>query len=480
MSGDPTFVELLRRSREVALEAYEHQDLPFEKLVEELHPERQLSRNPLFQVMFGFQNVPELPIGLSGLSLSGFDIDRDAARFDLTLFVTESKGRLLCNLEYSMDLFDHDRIERLLRHFDMILAGIASSPESRLSELPLLPGEERRLLLEASNLRAAGPVGELASDAIHERFARQAKRRPNAVALTLPSESGASPSEMTYGALEASANRLAHHLIGCGVGPEVKVGICLDRSTSMVTAILAILKAGGAYVPLDPSYPDARLKFLVTDSAAPVLVTEKHLRSKLEGVEARVVVLDEERDAIAGRSPEPPGVDCHPEALAYVIYTSGSTGAPKGVGVSHGSVLRLFDETEPWYGFDEADVWTLFHSYAFDFSVWEIWGALSYGGRLVLVPHWLSRSPEDFHALLHREGVTVLNQTPSAFRQLSAVDAEKPEELRYVIFGGEALHPQDWRPWVERYGDSSPSLVNMFGITETTVHVTFRPLSRAD
>jgi amino acid adenylation domain-containing protein/non-ribosomal peptide synthase protein (TIGR01720 family) len=261
--------------------------------------------------------------------------------------------------------------------------------------------------------------------------------------------------------------------------------LCADRSIEMVVGILGILKAGGAYLPLDPTYPADRLAFLLEDSAVPVLVTEEHHLGGLKAGNAKIVVLDRDREALARRSDENPTTEVGPEHLAYVIYTSGSTGKPKGVLVTHNNVARLFEATHAWYGFDASDVWTLFHSYAFDFSVWELWGALLYGGRLVVVPYWVSRSPEAFHELLRRERVTVLNQTPSAFRQLIQADLASGAPagdmaLRTVIFGGEALELQSLRPWIRRYGDARPRLINMYGITETTVHVTYRPITLAD
>ncbi|HEU4885442.1 MAG TPA: amino acid adenylation domain-containing protein, partial [Longimicrobium sp.] len=288
---------------------------------------------------------------------------------------------------------------------------------------------------------------------------------------------------LTYRELNERANQLAHHLRRSGVGPEVRVGISLERGLEMVVSILAVLKAGGAYVPLDPGYPAERLAFILADSATPVLLTREALRGALPargGV--KVVSLDSAAEEIAAESVENPRSGAGPDSLAYVIYTSGSTGTPKGALIEHRNVARLFTATDPWFGFGPDDVWTLFHSYAFDFSVWEIWGALLYGGRLVVVPFDVSRDPEAFHALVRREGVTVLNQTPSAFRQFVRVDGERGGDLalRYVIFGGEALEPASLREWVERRGADTPRLVNMYGITETTVHVTYRPLTEAD
>lgn len=306
-------------------------------------------------------------------------------------------------------------------------------------------------------------------------FARSVSARPDATAVACGADS------LTYRDLDARANRIAHHLLAKGVEPGAFVGIFLDRSLDLVAGILGILKAGAAYVPLDPVVPAERLAFMLSDSGARVVLTSGALASRLpEG--PSLVRLDTEAEEIRSADATTPPAAAGSDSLAYVIYTSGSTGVPKGTLVTHGNVLRLFRETERWFHFGPEDVWTLFHSPAFDFSVWEIWGALLYGGRLVVVPYGVSRSPRDFHALLRDEGVTILNQTPSAFRQLARVAVDHPSRLalRVVVFGGEALNLESLRPWFERFGDERPRLVNMYGITETTVHVTYRPIARAD
>ena len=265
------------------------------------------------------------------------------------------------------------------------------------------------------------------------------------------------------------------------------IGLCLPRSPELIVAMLAILKAGGAYLPLDPNAPAARLEFILKDAQAPVLVTCREFASLAEEGSCTLCLLDE-ADARSGEEdsnpdlPQSPDLQQSPDRAAYVIYTSGSTGQPKGTVITHANAMRLFTATDHWFGFGPEDVWTLFHSFAFDFSVWESWGALLHGGRLVIVPFDVSRAPDRFLELLERERVTVLNQTPSAFRQLLQADPEQTTALalRYVIFGGEALDPTMLRPWFEQRGDSTPQLVNMYGITETTVHVTYRPLSAPD
>ncbi|NQA01222.1 amino acid adenylation domain-containing protein, partial [Pseudomonas aeruginosa] len=373
------------------------------------------------------------------------------------------------------DLFDASTVERLAGHWRNLLRGIVANPRQRLGELPLLDAPERRQTLSEWNpaQREYAVQGTL-----QQRFEEQARQRPQAVALILDEH------RLSYGELNARANRLAHCLIARGVGADVPVGLALERSLDMLVGLLAILKAGGAYLPLDPAAPEERLAHILDDSGVRLLLTQGHLLERLPR-QAGVEVLAIDGLVLDGYAESDPLPTLSADNLAYVIYTSGSTGKPKGTLLTHRNALRLFSATEAWFGFDERDVWTLFHSYAFDFSVWEIFGALLYGGCLVIVPQWVSRSPEDFYRLLCREGVTVLNQTPSAFKQLMAVAcsadmATQQPALRYVIFGGEALDLQSLRPWFQRFGDRQPQLVNMYGITETTVHVTYRPVSEAD
>jgi len=285
---------------------------------------------------------------------------------------------------------------------------------------------------------------------------------------------------LTYRELNARANRLAHALRQKGVQRNDIVGLAVERNADIAIGILAILKAGAAYLPLDPDYPKDRLAFIVGDAMARLVLVSSDVAASLQLEAAECLDIATAGDGLPDTDPD---AATAPEDLAYVIYTSGSTGKPKGVLVTHANVARLFSATDPWFAFGPHDTWTLFHSYAFDFSVWELWGALLYGGRLVIVPYWVSRDPAAFRKLLVDERVTILNQTPSAFRQLVQADLDEapaPYALREIIFGGEALELQSLKPWIERYGDARPRLVNMYGITETTVHVTYRPITRAD
>ncbi|HWN42365.1 MAG TPA: amino acid adenylation domain-containing protein [Thermoanaerobaculia bacterium] len=458
LSGDPSFRELLARSREAALGAYAHQDMPFEKLVEELRPERDLSHSPLFQAMVILQNAPAETLELPDLTVVPVGTDSGTTKFDLRLALMQTPDGLAGSLVYNRDLFDVSTVERLGGYLENLLTAAVARPELPLSELPLLGEIERRQLLQWGDAQPAAAGRAV----LHRLFEIQVSDR---TAVTFAGE------HLTYRELDARANRLAHALIAEGVRPGDLVGLRLERSLDMVVAVLGVLKAGGAYLPLDTTYPEERLAFAIEDSQVYVVVTQEWLGRA-------------ER-----HSPENPGVEVTPDFPAYVIYTSGSTGRPKGVVVTHANAARLFATTDAWFGFGPEDVWTLFHSYAFDFSVWELWGALLYGGRLVVVPYWVSRSPEAFYELVRDERVTVLNQTPSAFRQLiwaeqsiltSLGQVEPDLALRYVVFGGEALELASLAPWYERHAEDQPRLVNMYGITETTVHVTYRPLSRRD
>jgi amino acid adenylation domain-containing protein/non-ribosomal peptide synthase protein (TIGR01720 family) len=470
---DPDYRTLLEQIRDLALGAYAHQDLPFETLVEYLHPERDLRRTPLFQVMFAVQNAPVDRLEVPGLSLRLLDVATGASKFDWTVSLSEDREGLTGSLEYASDLFDRATVQRVIGHLEILLAAALADPAGRLSELPLLSAAERHHLL----LPAAAGAGLELPGTLHGGFEAVVDRSPDEVAVACGER------RLTYRELDEAANRLARRLRRLGVGPEVRVALCVERSLEMVIAIVGILKAGGAYVPLDPTYPTERLAFALADTAAPVVVCQEPLRARLPAHGARVLCLDDPAEELGRESPARLDGGAVGACAVYAIYTSGSTGQPKGVVVTHDNAVRLFTTTWEDFRFDASDVWTLFHSFAFDFSVWEIWGALLFGGRLVVVPYLTSRSPEEFHRLLRDERVTVLNQTPSAFRQLIRADetaASAGLDLRLVIFGGEALELESLRPWFDRHGDRRPQLVNMYGITETTVHVTYRPISAAD
>ncbi|MDT0269136.1 amino acid adenylation domain-containing protein [Streptomyces sp. DSM 44915] len=487
LSGDPTFAELLGRVRRTNLDAYAHQDVPFERLVEVLNPARSLARHPLFQVLLAFNNAGEhrdaSTLDLPGLTASGERVDTDHARFDLTLSLGEHRTEegeaagITGSLGFSADLFDPDTAATLARRFTRVLAGVAADPARRVRDLDiLLPGEREVLVpvpvpVVGSGLGSGGTLVGL--------FESVVGGVSGGVAVVCGGVG------CSYGELNARVNRLARLLVAGGVGPERVVAVVLPRSVELVVALLAVLKAGGAYLPLDPETPDERLGFVLADSAPVVTVTVGEYMGRFPGA---AVVLDDPAtvrelttldDTNLTDADRPTAL--LPDHPAYLIYTSGSTGRPKGVLVPHRNVVRLFDTTRDTFGFGASDVWTLFHSYAFDFSVWELWGALLYGGRLVVVPREVTRSPGEFLELLARERVTVLNQTPSAFYPL--IDADRQAQasselaLRWVVFGGEALDFRRLAGWFERHPEGTPRLANMYGITETTVHVSFYELA---
>ncbi|WP_448676701.1 amino acid adenylation domain-containing protein [Delftia acidovorans] len=355
-----------------------------------------------------------------------------------------------------------------------VVGALERAPHSNAGALQIL-GETERTALERCGSRQPCLAHAVP---LQHAIEEQARVRPGAKALVFEAQS------LSYGELNAQANRLAHRLIALGVRPESRVGIAMSRSVEMVVGLLAILKAGGAYVPLDPDYPADRLAHMVEDSGIALVLTQAAVRTRIPGAD-HLQILEVDTLDLSAESDADPQVQVSADSLAYVIYTSGSTGRPKGAQLSHRNVARLLAATDAWFGFGPDDVWTLFHSYAFDFSVWEIFGALCTGGRLVVVPYWVSRSPQDFLALLRSERVTVLNQTPSAFGQLVHAVEQDDEcgaglSLRHVVFGGEALEPESLRPWFDRFGDESPRLINMYGITETTVHVTYREITKTD
>jgi len=388
-------------------------------------------------------------------------------------------GRGNClETEYDSVLYARATIEKILAQFVFLIDSFETLLDQTVDRIPLCsPAEMEGLIQESVAQTQTFPV----TQCLQQRFEEQVLKTPDAIAVAMP---GDTRKALTYAQLNTSANRLAHYLRMKGVGPDIHVGLYLDRTPDLIIALLAIIKAGGAYLPIDLGYPPERIMFMLSDAAAAVVITDSRTAQNLPTTDAAMIRMDKDAAAWETLSSENPLSNITPDNLAYSIFTSGSTGRPKGVLITHANVCRLFAATQQWFRFSEHDTWTLFHSIAFDFSVWEIWGALLYGGRLIVVPFAESRSPERFYELLAIENVTVLNQTPSAFRQLIGVDERRPndrlDKLRLVIFGGEALNLQSLAPWFEKHGDVTPQLVNMYGITETTVHVTYRPLKNSD
>jgi amino acid adenylation domain-containing protein len=461
LSGDPGFRELLARVKVLAAGAYAHQDLPFEKLVEELEPERQLSHAPLFQVMFVLQNAPVPVLALSGLTLAPLAARSGTSKFDLSLYFWEGGAELACHFEYNTGLFDPATVARLADHFVRLMAGMLADPGRRISELPLLgPMERHRLLAEAGDTAPAFRV-DPGHVRLQDPFEAQAARTPDAVALVAGEE------RLTYRELDARANRLAHRLRDLGVGPESLVGIAMRRSSELVVAILATLKAGGAYVPLDPEYPAERLAFILEDSSAPVLLVDAEGVTDASGGGVRRICPAAERQSIAALTTSltsPPAI-AGSAGLAYVIYTSGSTGRPKGVAIEHRSALLfLYWAREVFPPADLAGV--LFStSICFDLSVFELFVPLAWGGKIILA--------EDVLALAElpaADEVTLVNTVPSAISELILLGA-LPPSAHTVNLAGEplsrALADRVYaEPGVERIYD-------LYGPSEDTTYSTF-------
>ncbi|MCX4090722.1 non-ribosomal peptide synthase/polyketide synthase, partial [Nocardia sp. alder85J] len=487
VDGAESFTEFLSRTRESDLTALAHADVPFERLVEVLEPTRSLAWHPLFQVMLSFQEMAHAALEMGELRVTADELELPVAKFDLQWTLTERFGAagepagIEAVAQFATDLFDASTVTAFNTRFLRILTAVAARPEIAVGDIDLLDATE--LATVTGEWTSSGP--DRGRDAtLPGLFDATVAAHPDRVAVVADAE------RLSYRELDRRANHLAHSLIRTGVGPDTLVAVALPRSADLVVALLAVLKAGGGYLPIDPSYPAERIAFMLADAAPICMVTtEQHELIVPTGLP----VLPVPRPDTAG--PDTAGPDTagpepvagagravpRPDNIAYVIYTSGSTGRPKGVAIPHRNVIRLFDNTRAAFGFDEHDVWTMFHSYAFDFSVWELWGPLLHGGTLVVVDFHTARAPEQFLELLRAHRVTVLNQTPSAFHQLAEADraAPAPLALRYIVFGGEALEPRRLTDWFARRGDTMPRLINMYGITETTVHVTYRALDAA-
>ncbi|WP_280489117.1 non-ribosomal peptide synthetase, partial [Nocardia carnea] len=509
------FTELLAEVRRTDLAAFSHADIPFERLVDILNPRRSQAHHPLFQVALAFEAASAADmrsVSLPGLELEVVDFDPGLAKFDLQLTVGTDgavDGSLLMQWSYATDLFDPETVRGFAERLVRILRAVVADPDIAVGDIDLLTESERTDVVQTwTGIRPDAAPGVFSVEGravdlpetatLASLFEVAASEHP----LRTAAKSG--DDRLTYAELDRRANVLARRLIDEGAGPENLVAVLLPRSLDLVVALLAVIKSGAGYVPVDPDSPAERLTYILGDARPATVVLDSTLRVDLPAGVSRVAV-----DGFAVEAGDIEDADdgpitdadrrapLRPDNTAYVIYTSGSTGRPKGVAVPHRNVVRLFANTEREFGFGPEDVWTLFHSYAFDFSVWELWGPLLFGGTLVVVDYYVSRSPQQFLELLRTERVTVLNQTPSAFYQLAEADRtaadDRPLALRYVVFGGEALELRRLTDWVQRHGDgtagrthvvdgretASPLLVNMYGITETTVHVSYRALDAA-
>ena len=461
--GNPSFREILRRVRKVALGAYAHQEVLFEKLVAELQPERHLSYPPLFQVMFALQNVPTAPLDMPKLVVEQEALDNGTAMFDLTLFIFPQEAGLWTILEYNSDLFDAATMGRLAQHFQMLLEGIAANPEQRLSDLSLLSAAERQqLLVEWNATQAEYPQ----QACLHELFEAQAERTPAAVAVVSEDQ------HLTYQELNRRANQLAYHLRKLGVEAEVPVGICVERSLEMVVGLLGILKAGGAYVPLDPTYPRERLTFMLDDAQVTVLLTQAHLSEELPASGAQVVYLDTDWETVARESEENPVNEI--AALAYVLYTSGSTGMPKGVlGLHRGAVNRLHWMWK-FSPFETAERCCQKTSLNFVDAVWEVFGPLLQGIPTVLIPEEVLKDPHRLIPTLADEHITRLVLVPSLLRAILDTPFDLHNQLsglKYWVSSGEALSTELSQRFQERLPQGV--LLNLYGSSEVSADVTW-------
>ena len=462
LSGDPGYGELLRRVREVALGAYAHQDVPFEQMVEEMQPERDLSRNPLVQVIFALQNAPGGALQLRGLKVEPVRMEWGSVRFDLEVQLWEEGEEIRGYVAYDEDLYEEGTIRRMVGHYRRVLEGIVERPEARVSEWPVVSGWERRQILEEWN----GGEGKREEEGtIQRRFEEQAERAPGAVALEYEGE------RVSYGELNERANQVAHWLRARGVGPAVRVGISVERSVEMVVGLLGILKAGGAYVPLDPGYPEERLAYMLEDAGIGVLVTERRQREKLR-VAAGVAVLeiDGDRDELARHPRTTPRVQIDPDNLAYVIYTSGSTGKPKGAMNTHRAVSNRLVWMQERYGLTATDRVLQKTPFSFDVSVWEFFWPLRTGARLVIARPEGHKDNEYLIETIRRHRITTIHFVPSMLAAfLETPRCETCLTLRRVIASGEALTAEHVRRFFQKF---DTGLHNLYGPTEAAVDVT--------
>ncbi|MBP1689123.1 MAG: amino acid adenylation enzyme/thioester reductase family protein [Deltaproteobacteria bacterium] len=455
LSGDPSVSEFLGRMRDGCLDAYAHQDMPLERLVDELRPERDASRNPVFQVIFALQNTPQGGLELPGLKLRPVALEHGSAQVDLTLMMKDTPSGLVGSIVYATDLFDESSILRMTVHLRVLLEGMVAAPERSIADLPLLPGEERERLVMDWN----GTAREYPREAgIHELFEEQVRCTPEAVAV----EYG--QSQLSYRELNERANRLAGYLRRHGVGPEVMVGLCIERSVEMVVGVLGILKAGGAYVPLDPEYPAARLSFMLEDTAAPVLLVQEKLRERLPAYKGRVISLDGDWGEIEKERADDLKVAAGGRNLAYVIYTSGSTGRPKGTCIEHRSVVRLVKNTN-YIELGPKEVVMQFAPISFDASTLELWGSLLNGAKLAVCPAGLL-SLEELGQFIRERGVTTLWLTAALFNQMVDTQLDNLRGVRQLLAGGEALSVAHVRRMLGVIG--SGRLINGYGPTENT------------
>jgi len=462
--GTSSFMTFLEEVKIKVLAAFDHQLLQYEELIDALDIKRDPSRNPLFDVVLSY--MTEEPISqIPGLHVTTVPFDHQTAKFDLLFVAQEHADHVSGVFEYATDLFTQETVERFVRYFQQIIAAVIASPEQRLADIAMMTPAENDELLHAFDFTSvAYPIDKTVVDLFEE----QVLRTPDHIAVDYEGET------ITYAALNEWATAIGAHLTGRGVCRDEAVGLLLPRSLQLIAGILGILKSGAAYLPLDVDYPAERTNFMISDSGARYLLTDEIKDSLVAENTVAIRIADIDREHLGTPAPKSTR---KPSDLCYIIYTSGSTGLPKGTLIEDRNVVRLFVNDRFQFNFNENDTWTMFHSQCFDFSVWEIFGALLFGGKLIVVPRKVARDPALYLELIKRKEVTILNQTPSAFYNLINEEKHADEHtlaVRYVIFGGEALMPGRLKPWQALYPDTL--LINMFGITETTVHVTYKEI----
>ena len=464
VSGNPSFSQLLKRVKKETIDALSNQDVPFEKLVEVLKPTRDFSRPPFFQVMFNFENMPQQQNpDVQNLTIEEFEFETGTAAFDLSLEIVEKADGLKCLLEFNTSLFDPATAERMLGHYEVLLQGIVDHPDQPISNLPMLTQAERQQILVAWNDTRADYQED---GCIHQLFEAQVMKTPHAVAVVCEDR------QLTYRELNARADRIAQHLQALGVGPDVPVGLLTERCLEMFVGLLGILKAGGAYVPMDPAYPEERLAFIMSDAAAPVLVTQKHLATKVPDHSAHMFFLDADPTRTAPEPKELLSRTVMPDDLAYIIYTSGSTGQPKGVAIPHRNVVALMDAVAGSYSAEQLSGVLVSSSLCFDISVFEIFAPLCTGGKAVLIQNILG-----LPTLVCADQVTLINTVPSVFMEMLAL-GNLPSNAATINLGGEPV-PQTLvnRLYEER---SVNKVFNLYGPTEDTVYSTMALMQKSN
>jgi amino acid adenylation domain-containing protein len=465
-----SFKEYAQLLHQKVLSYLDNDDYPYEELINDLRLERDPGRNPLFDCVFVLQNIKQESFKIKTADIEEYPIESTTSKFDLTLGAKEDESGLNFELEYSTDLFKTTTIERFISYYKNVLKQIAQNPEMLLAELSLLSQTEKNTTLEINNLL---DVSYPQSATIIDLFESQVEKHPNSVAVVYEGD------KLTYAELNNLSNILAQDLRSQGIGRNDIVGLLVDKNLYTVVGMLGILKSGGCYLPLDPGYPEARIHYMLEDSKTAIVITDQEHEGLLGESAVKKILLEKviDKDIEVANIVQMN----RPEDLCYIIYTSGTTGNPKGVMVEHGNIVRLFFNDAFQFNFSEKDVWTMFHSHCFDFSVWEMYGALFYGGKVVIIPSFVAMDPSRYLQVLKNHKVTVLNQTPTAFNNLMDECSRKDiylNDLRYVIFGGEALVPFKLKVWKEQYPDVK--LVNMYGITEVTVHATYKEIELKD